>query len=63
MIIEVSLVHGGPGLQCLASNMSEAFVLDPDKVVISVDDVYDNELQSSPQMLQNSTCKEEAMRV
>ena len=63
VIIAMSLVHGGPGLQCLASNMFEAFVRDPDKVAISVEDVYDNELQSSPQMLQNSTCKEEAMQV
>lgn len=63
VIIALSLVHGGPGPQCLASIMFEALVYGPGKVSVSVEDVYDNELQSSLQMLQSSTCKEEAMQV
>ena len=51
MLIAMSLVHGGSGPQCFAHNMFEALIRDPDKIPITIEDVYDMELQSSLQNL------------
>ena len=62
MLIAMSLVHGGSGPQCFAHNMFEALVCDPDKIAITIEDVYDMELQSSLQKLCNASNKEEAIQ-
>ncbi|CAB4019364.1 G2 M phase-specific E3 ubiquitin- ligase-like, partial [Paramuricea clavata] len=53
-LIAMSLVHGGAGPQCFAHNMFEALHRVPDKVAITIEDVYDRELQSSLEKLSNS---------
>jgi hypothetical protein len=57
------IAHGGAGLQCFAHNMFEALHHVPDKVAITIEDVYDRELQSSLEKLSNSVSKEEAVQV
>ena len=62
-ITAMSVVHGGPAPQFLSPSMFDALVNDMSKVVVSVQDVYDAELQSSLQALLNSTTLEEALRL
>ena len=62
-LIAMSLVHDGAGPQCFAHNMFEALHRVPDKVAITIEDVYDRELQSSLEKLSNSVSKEEAVQV
>ena len=62
-IIAMSIVHGGPAPQFLSPLMFDALVNDMSKVVVSVQDVYDAELQSSLQALLNSATLEEALRL
>ena len=63
MLIAMSLVHGGSGPQCFAHNMFEALLRDPEKIAITIEDVYDMELQLSLQKLYNAGSKEEAIQV
>ena len=62
-LIAMTLVHGGTGPQCFAHNMFEALHRVPDEVAITIEDVYDRELQSSLEKLSNSVSKEEAVQV
>ena len=59
----MSLVHGGTGPQCFAHNMFEVLHRVPDKVAITIEDVYGRELQSSLEKLSNSIGKVEAVQV
>ena len=52
---------GGPALQFLSPFMFDALVNDISKVVVSVQDVYDAELQSSFLALVNAGTLEEAL--
>ena len=52
---------GGPALQFLPPLMFDALVNDISKVVVSVQDVYDSELQSSFLALVNAGTLEEAL--
>ena len=61
-LIAMSLVHGGAGPQCFAHNMFEALHRVPGKVAITIEDVYDRELQSSLEKLSNSVSKEAAFQ-
>ena len=54
---------GGPALQFLSPLMFDALVNDISKVVVSVQDVYDAELQSSFLALVNAGILEEALTV
>ena len=63
MLIAMSLVHGGSGPQCFAHNMFEALLRDPEKIAVTIEDVYDMELQLSLQKLYNAGSKEEAIQV
>ena len=58
------MIHGGGGsaLQFLSPLMFDALVNDISKVVVSVQDVYDAELQSSFLALVNAGTLEEALR-
>ena len=56
------MIHGGgPALQFLSPLMFDALVNDISKVVVSVQDVYDAELQSSFLALVNAGTLEEAL--
>ena len=63
MLIAMSLVHGGSGPQCFAHNMFEALLRDPEKIAVTIEDVYDMELQLSLQKLYNAGSKKEAIQV
>ena len=56
------MIHGGPAPQFLSPSMFDALVTDICKVVVSVQDVYDAELQSSLLALVNAGTLEEALR-
>ena len=58
----MSIVHGGPAPQFL-SLMFDALVNDTSKVVVSVQDLYDAELQSSLLALLNAGTLKEALRL
>ena len=53
------MIHGGPALQFVSPLMFDAV----DKVVVSVQDVYDAELQSSLLALPNAGTLEDALRL
>ena len=59
----MSIVHGGPVPRFLSPLMFEALFSDLSKMVVSVKDVYDPELQSSLQALLNSTSPREASQL
>ena len=54
LIIAMSLVNGGPGPQCLASNMCHVLVHGQEGVIVDLDDVYDKELQDCLKSLHNA---------
>ena len=56
------MIHGGPALQFLSPLIFDTLVNDISKVVVSVQDVYDVELQSSFLALVNAGTLEEALR-
>ena len=56
------MIHGGPALQFLSPLIFDALVNDISKVVVSVQDVYDAELQSSFLALVSAGTLEEAHR-
>ena len=62
-IMAMSIVHGGPAPQFLSPLMFDALVNDMSKVVVSVQDVYDAELQSSLLALLNAGTLKEALRL
>lgn len=62
-LFAMSLVHIGVGPRCLSPILFESLVKSPEKVCVSVEDVYDYELRSSLQELKESTTIEEAQRI
>ena len=56
------MIHGGPAPQFFSPLMFDALVNDISKVVVSVQDVYVAELQSSLLALVNAGTLEEALR-
>jgi len=64
VIIAMSLVQGGSGPGCLSPKMFEAIVVnDLRKVEVLVEDVYDYELKTSLDTLQNSSSVQEASQL
>ena len=60
-ILAMSLVHGGPGPECLSPTLFEALIKDDiSKIAVPLDDVCDQELRSSLEDLLHTTTKDEA---
>ena len=60
-ILTMSLVHGGPGPECLSPTLFEALIKDDiSKIAVPLDDVCDQELRSSLEDLLHTTTKDEA---
>ena len=56
----LSLVHGGPGPSFFSPSLYDALVKDPDKVEVTLEEVYDPELKSSLQDLTKAQSVQEA---
>ena len=63
LIIAMSLVNGGPGPQCLASNMFHVLVHGQEGVIVDLDDVYDKELQDCLKSLHNAPTVATAIKI
>ena len=62
VITAMSIVHGGPGPKFFSPVMFQALISDMSKVTVSIEDVYDCELQMSLQTLLDSSSPEEGVQ-